>query len=160
MEIGVPKETKDQEYRVGLSPSSVRALTERGHGVFVETDAGTGAGFSNEDYVQAGASLVATAVAWSQPLIVKVKEPLQPEYDYLQKGQLLFTYLHLAADRRLTEQLLESGVTAIAYETVQSSSHTLPLLVLLDEFARLGRATTLAAAFSYVAGWNSWSHTR
>ena len=128
MEIGVPKETKDQEYRVGLSPSSVRALTERGHGVFVETDAGTGAGFSNEDYVQAGASLVATAVAWSQPLIVKVKEPLQPEYDYLQKGQLLFTYLHLAADRRLTEQLLESGVTAIAYETVELPDKRLPLL--------------------------------
>jgi len=128
MEIGVPKETKDQEYRVGLSPSSVRSLTEREHRLFVEIDAGTGAGFSNEDYVQAGANLVAAAVAWNQPLVVKVKEPLPSEYDSLQKGQLLFTYLHLAADRRLTEQLLECGVTAIAYETVELPDKRLPLL--------------------------------
>ncbi|PZV12184.1 MAG: alanine dehydrogenase [Leptolyngbya sp.] len=128
MELGVPKETKDQEYRVGLSPSSVRALTERGHKVFVETDAGTGAGFSNEDYVQAGASLALATAVWSQPLVVKVKEPLPSEYDYLQKGQLLFTYLHLAADRRLTEQLLECGATAIAYETVELPDKRLPLL--------------------------------
>ncbi len=129
MEIGVPKETKDQEYRVGLSPSSARALTERGHHVFVETNAGTGAGFSDQDYRQAGASLVPTAeAAWSQPLVVKVKEPLPSEYGYLQKGQLLFTYLHLAADRQLTEQLLECGVTAIAYETVELPDKRLPLL--------------------------------
>ncbi len=128
MEIGVPKETKDQEYRVGLSPSSVRSLTERGHRVFIETNAGTGAGFSDHDYGQAGASLVTAAVAWSQPLIVKVKEPLPLEYDYLQKGQLLFTYLHLAADRRLTEQLLDCDVTAIAYETVELPDKRLPLL--------------------------------
>ncbi|MCY7394491.1 MAG: alanine dehydrogenase, partial [Leptolyngbyaceae cyanobacterium CAN_BIN12] len=129
MEIGVPKETKDQEYRVGLSPSSVRSLTERGHRVFVEIDAGIGAGFSNEDYTHAGASLAATAAeAWSQPLVVKVKEPLPSEYDSLQKGQLLFTYLHLAADRRLTERLLDCGVTAIAYETVELPDKRLPLL--------------------------------
>jgi len=129
MEIGVPKETKDQEYRVGLSPSSVRSLTERGHRVFVEIDAGIGAGFSNEDYTHAGASLAATAAeAWSQPLVVKVKEPLPSEYNSLQKGQLLFTYLHLAADRRLTERLLDCGVTAIAYETVELPDKRLPLL--------------------------------
>jgi alanine dehydrogenase len=129
MEIGVPKEVKDQEYRVGLSPGSVRALTEQGHRVFVETQAGIGAGFSDRDYEQAGASLVATAAAaWNQPLVVKVKEPLSSEYPFLQKGQLLFTYLHLAADRRLTEALLESGSTAIAYETVELPDKRLPLL--------------------------------
>ncbi|MDX2232399.1 MAG: alanine dehydrogenase [Leptolyngbyaceae cyanobacterium bins.349] len=129
MQIGVPKETKDQEFRVGLSPGSVRALTDQGHEVFVETNAGTGAGFSDADYVQAGATIAATAQeTWNQDLIVKVKEPLPPEYEYLHKGQLLFTYLHLAADRRLTEQLLDCGVTAIAYETVELPDRRLPLL--------------------------------
>jgi alanine dehydrogenase len=119
MEIGVPKETKDQEFRVGLSPSSVRALTEQGHAVFVETNAGVGAGFSDEDYLQAGGKVIADAKsAWNRDLVVKVKEPLETEYEFLQKGQLLFTYLHLAADRRLTEHLLHSGAIAIAYETV------------------------------------------
>lgn len=129
MEVGVPKETKDQEYRVGLSPSSVRSLTEQGHAVVVETGAGTGAGFTDDDYRQAGAQIVARPNdAWSRELVVKVKEPLAHEYDYLQKGQLLFTYLHLAADRRLTEQLLDAGTTAIAYETVELPDKRLPLL--------------------------------
>ncbi|NJP08473.1 MAG: alanine dehydrogenase [Leptolyngbyaceae cyanobacterium RU_5_1] len=129
MEIGVPKETKDQEFRVGLSPGSVRSLTEHGHSVVVETAAGSGAGFSDSDYVQAGATIVSRAKdAWNRDLVVKVKEPLVPEYDYLQKGQKLFTYLHLAADRRLTEHLLDSGVTAIAYETVELPDKRLPLL--------------------------------
>jgi len=129
MQIGVPKETKDQEFRVGLSPGSVRALTEQGHQVSVETGAGAGAGFTDADYEQAGATIAPDAkTAWSQDLVIKVKEPLAPEYDFLQKGQLLFTYLHLAADRRLTEQLLSSGVTAIAYETVELPDRRLPLL--------------------------------
>ncbi|EGJ34341.1 MULTISPECIES: alanine dehydrogenase [Moorena] len=129
MEIGVPKETKDQEFRVGLTPSSVRVLQEAGHTVFVETNAGTGAGFTDEDYQRQGAKIVLEAAeAWNRELVVKVKEPLEPEYPLLQKGQLLFTYLHLAADRPLTEKLLQSGVIAIAYETVELPDHTLPLL--------------------------------
>lgn len=129
MEIGVPRETKDQEWRVGLSPSSVRLLDEKGHTVFVETGAGVGAGFTDEDYQQAGAKIVpSAAIVWNRELIVKVKEPLPPEYQYLQQQQLLFTYLHLAADRRLTEQLLNCGISAIAYETVELSDGRLPLL--------------------------------
>jgi alanine dehydrogenase len=129
MEIGVPKETKDQEFRVGLSPSSVRVLCEAGHAVFVEKDAGIGAGFTNEDYEHAGATIVLEAAkAWSRELVVKVKEPLKPEYQFLQKGQLLFTYLHLAADRALTEHLIDCGVSAIAYETVELPDRRLPLL--------------------------------
>lgn len=129
MEIGVPKETKDQEFRVGLSPSSVRVLCEAGHAVFVETTAGVGAGFTDEDYEHAGASIVSKAdEAWNRELVVKVKEPLKPEYQFLQKGQLLFTYLHLAADRALTEHLIDCGVSAIAYETVELFDGKLPLL--------------------------------
>lgn len=130
MEIGVPKETKDQEFRVGLSPSSVRVLTEKGHTINVETQAGIGAGFSDADYQQAGAQIISSAAdAWNKELVIKVKEPIASEYQFLQKGQLLFTYLHLAANRTLTEHLIDSGVTAIAYETVeQQSSNKLPLL--------------------------------
>jgi alanine dehydrogenase len=130
MEIGVPKETKDQEFRVGLSPSSVRVLSENSHAIFVETEAGTGAGLTDDDYRQAGAQIVFSAEqAWNRDLVVKVKEPLLPEYKFMQKGQLLFTYLHLAADRGLTEHLIDCGVTAIAYETVeQPGSNKLPLL--------------------------------
>ncbi len=129
MEIGVPKEIKDQEFRVGLSPSSVRVLSERGHSVFVETGAGTGAGFTDEDYIQTGAKIVSTqASAWNRELIVKVKEPLEPEYKFLQLGQVLFTYLHLAASRPLTEYLINCGVSAIAYETVETPDGKLPLL--------------------------------
>lgn len=130
MEIGVPRETKDQEFRVGLSPSSVRVLSENGHAVFVQTEAGAGAGFTDVDYQQAGAQIVPSPEeVWNRGLVVKVKEPLQPEYRFMQKGQLLFTYLHLAADRSLTEHLIDCGVTAIAYETVeQSGNNKLPLL--------------------------------
>ncbi|WP_254563521.1 alanine dehydrogenase [Oscillatoria sp. HE19RPO] len=129
MEIGVPKETKDREYRVGLSPSSVRVLTEHGHSVFIETHAGVGSGFSDQEYVHSGGKIVPTAKdAWSREFVVKVKEPLPGEYGYLHKEQLLFTYLHLAADRQLTETLMESGVCAIAYETVELPDKRLPLL--------------------------------
>lgn len=129
MEIGVPKETKDQEFRVGLSPNSVRGLSDSGHTVFVQTGAGIGAGFTDDDYRQAGAKIVPDAqTAWNREMVVKVKEPLAPEYSFMQKGQLLFTYLHLAADRPLTEYLIQSGVTAIAYETVELANRSLPLL--------------------------------
>jgi alanine dehydrogenase len=128
MEIGVPQETKDREFRVGLTPNSVRALSQN-HTVFVETRAGMGSGFTDEEYQKAGAKIVNHAVeAWNKELVVKVKEPLPSEYQYLNPQQLLFTYLHLAADRNLTKALMESGTTAIAYETVELSSGMLPLL--------------------------------
>lgn len=120
MEVGVPKEIKDQEFRVGLSPASVQALCQQGHQVFVETHAGLGAGFPDAEYETAGAKIVVEAShAWQRELVVKVKEPLPAEYDLLQAGQILFTYLHLAADRTLTERLMASDVSAIAYETVE-----------------------------------------
>jgi alanine dehydrogenase len=129
MQIGVPREVKDQEFRVGLSPSSVRSLVESGHSVVVETGAGEGAGYRDADYQQVGAKVVSTArAAWDQDLIVKVKEPLSEEYGYLQSDQIVFTYLHLAANRSLTEQLVSMGVTAIAYETVELPDGRLPLL--------------------------------
>ena len=128
MEIGVPKETKDREFRVGLTPNSVRSLAKN-HTVFLETNAGMGSGFTDEEYQQAGAKIVTDAAeAWNKELVVKVKEPLKKEYQYLQPQQLLFTYLHLAADRFLTEALIQSGTTAIAYETVELSNGVLPLL--------------------------------
>jgi alanine dehydrogenase len=136
MEIGVPKETKDQEFRVGLSPDSVEVLCQNGHQVFVETAAGIGAGFADADYIQAGAEIVTEApAAWNRDLVIKVKEPLASEYPLIQKGQLLFTYLHLAANRALTEHLIESGVTAIAYETVELSNRSLPLLTPMSVIA-------------------------
>lgn len=129
MEIGIPKEIKDQEFRVGLNPDSVRVCTERGHQVFIETGAGEGSGFSDRDYTRAGATIVNSATdAWSRELVVKVKEPLPAEYEFIQKNQLLFTYLHLAANRQLTENLIQSGVQAIAYETVELPDGRLPLL--------------------------------
>jgi alanine dehydrogenase len=130
MEIGVPRETKDQEFRVGLSPSSVRVLRENGHTIFVQTEAGNGAGFTDDEYVNAGAEIVPTPeAAWNRELVIKVKEPLTTEYKFLQKEQLLFTYLHLAADRKLTEHLIDCGTSAIAYETVeQPGANKLPLL--------------------------------
>ncbi len=136
MEIGVPKETKDQEFRVGLTPNSVRVLSENNHVVFVETNAGVGSGFSDRDYQQAGAKIVATATeAWNRELVVKVKEPLASEYKFINKEQILFTYLHLAADRPLTECLIESGVSAIAYETVELDDGRLPLLTPMSVIA-------------------------
>jgi alanine dehydrogenase len=122
--IGVPKEIKDQEFRVGLTPSSVRLLCLQGHQVMVEAAAGLGSGFADADYTQDGAQIVPdAATAWHQDLIIKVKEPLAAEYNFLRSDQILFTYLHLAANRDLTERLIESGVTAIAYECVESSTN-------------------------------------
>ncbi|BAQ65646.1 alanine dehydrogenase [Geminocystis sp. NIES-3709] len=128
MKIGVPKEIKDREFRVGLTPASTKVLIEQNHQVFIEDNGGLGSGFTNEDYEKVGANIVDAQTAWNQELIIKVKEPLSSEYQYIYSGQILFTYLHLAADRTLTEFLLKSGVTGIAYETVQLSDGRLPLL--------------------------------
>jgi alanine dehydrogenase len=135
MEIGVPKETKDQEFRVGLMPSTVRMLVEKGHSVAVETSAGVGSGFSDADYQQVGATIVSAAAAWNRQMVVKVKEPLKGEYQYLQRAQLLFTYLHLAANRPLTEQLIRTEVQAIAYESVETADRHLPLLAPMSVIA-------------------------
>ncbi|MEO0648182.1 MAG: alanine dehydrogenase [Cyanobacteria bacterium J06650_10] len=135
MDIGVPKEIKDQEFRVGLSPASVKELCDRKHTVVVETQAGLGAGFSDEDYAQAGAKIASNAGgAWQQEMVVKVKEPLPAEYALMKSDQLLFTYLHLAAGRELTEKLMASGVSAIAYESVEKNG-TLPLLMPMSVIA-------------------------
>jgi alanine dehydrogenase len=137
MLIGIPKEVKDNEYRVGLVPSTVRELTTKGHQVLVETGAGVGAGLTDDDYKAAGASIAAGAddVFARAEMIVKVKEPLPQERKRLRRGQILFTYLHLAPDRAQTEDLIGSGVTAIAYETVTSPQGSLPLLMPMSEVA-------------------------
>jgi alanine dehydrogenase len=133
--VGVPKEIKDNEYRVGLVPSTVRELTAKGHAVLVERNAGLGAGLPDADYAAAGAEIVADAVFERAELIVKVKEPLPAERKKLRPGQILFTYLHLAPDRQQTEDLMAAGVSAIAYETVTSPQGTLPLLTPMSEVA-------------------------
>lgn len=137
MRIGVPREIKDHEERVGLVPSSVAELVHHGHEVLVQQGAGSGAGLGDDQYVAAGARIVATAeeVFAAGEMIVKVKEPLPPERARLRRGQVLFTYLHLAPDRQQTLDLLASGVTAIAYETVTSPAGTLPLLTPMSEIA-------------------------
>lgn len=137
MRVGVPREIKDHEDRVGLVPSSVAELVHHGHEVLVERGAGLGAGLSDDQYIAAGARIVESAeeVFAQGEMIVKVKEPLAVERKRLRRGQVLFTYLHLAPDRAQTEDLLKSGVTAIAYETVTSPTGTLPLLTPMSEVA-------------------------
>ena len=137
MLIGVPKEIKDSEYRVGLVPSTVRELTRNGHHVIIERSAGLGAGIADDDYRAVGAEIVSDAdqVFGRGELIVKVKEPLPVERNKLRQGQVLFTYLHLAADPEQTTELMASGVIAIAYETVTSPQGTLPLLMPMSEVA-------------------------
>jgi alanine dehydrogenase len=147
MLIGLPSEIKDGENRVGMTPGAVKALVARGHRVLVEQNAGMGSFLTDDEYAEAGAEIVPTAAdAWSAELVVKVKEPIAPEYQFLRKDLILFTYLHLAADRPLTDALLKSGVTAIAYETVQTPDRKLPLLMPMSEVA--GRmATQVGAAY-------------
>jgi len=137
MRVGVPKEIKDHEFRVGLVPQTVAELTARGHDVLIETQAGLGAGLSDDDYRAAGATIVPEAadVFARSDLIVKVKEPLPPERAMLRRGQILFTYLHLAPDSGLTASLMTSGVTAIAYETVTDAHGGLPLLAPMSQVA-------------------------
>lgn len=136
MKIGVPKEIKNNENRVAMTPASVVTLLSAGHEVVVETNAGAGSGFTDEDYIAAGATIVATGKeAWASDMVLKVKEPAESEYDYFYEGLILFTYLHLAAEPKLTEKLLEKKVVAIAYETVQLPNRTLPLLTPMSEVA-------------------------
>jgi alanine dehydrogenase len=137
MLVGVPKEIKDNEYRVGLVPSTVRELADKGHQVLIEAGAGSGAGLADGDYKAAGAEIVADAdaVYGRAELIVKVKEPLAAERRKLRHGQVLFAYLHLAPDPEQTADLIKAGVTAIAYETVTGRDGTLPLLTPMSEVA-------------------------
>ena len=137
MIVGVPKEIKDNEARVGITPAGVKALTEAGHKVLVETQAGLLSGFSDDEYQNFGAEIVGDAgYAWGKAdLVVKVKEPIEPEYVYFREGLVLFTYLHLAPLPILTNKLLESKMIGIAYETVRDRQGTLPLLTPMSEVA-------------------------
>ena len=146
MVVGVPKEIKDMEGRVSMQPDGVAELLHHGHEAVVESGAGLGAGFTDEEYEEAGARLVGSPdeVFEAAELIVKVKEPIPEEYDRFREGQSLFTYLHLAADRGLTEFLMERNIASIAYETVESPDGSLPLLTPMSEVA--GRMSVQAAA--------------
>ena len=135
MIVGVPREIKSWENRVAMTPGGVEALTRRGHTVLVERGAGLGSGLTDEEYSAAGATLTDAAGAWGAQLVIKVKEPLPEEYGYLREDLLLFTYLHLAAARGLTEAMLSSKVTGVAYETVQLPDGSLPLLSPMSEVA-------------------------
>lgn len=145
MRIGIPKETKTHEYRVAAPPAGVQALVSAGHEVLVEQGAGVGSGFADEAFLAVGAIVVDTAdEAWAAPMVLKVKEPTPAEYGFLRDGLVLFTFLHLAADRPLTDALLASGTTAVAYETVQLDGGGLPLLTPMSEVA--GRMATQVGA--------------
>jgi alanine dehydrogenase len=136
MIIGVPKEIKTREYRVGMTPAGVRQLLKRGHAVNVEKGAGEGSGIKDEQYVQAGATIVPTAKdAWAADMVVKVKEPQRSEYVQFRSGLILYTYLHLAAEPVLTRALVDAGVTSIAYETIELEDRSLPLLRPMSEVA-------------------------
>ncbi|HET7659190.1 MAG TPA: alanine dehydrogenase [Oryzihumus sp.] len=137
MKIGIPREVKNHEYRVAITPSGVHELVQHGHDVYIETDAGVGSSILNEDYVAAGATILDTAddVWGTGDLILKVKEPIASEYHRMREGQTLFTYLHLAADKPLTEELAKRKVTGIAYETVELPDRSLPLLAPMSEVA-------------------------
>jgi len=137
MKIGLPKEIKDNEYRVGLTPAGVNALVNAGHDVFVQKSAGEGSGFTDDQYVKAGGKIVETADdAWGEgDMVVKVKEPIAPEYPRMRENQLLFTYLHLAPELELTKQMMERKVTGVAYETITDQHGKLPLLTPMSEVA-------------------------
>jgi alanine dehydrogenase len=145
MRIGVAKEIKPQEYRVALTPAGARELVQRGHDVVVETSAGVGSAFPDEAYERAGASIASVDDVWNAAdLLLKVKEPIASEYPRLREGLTLFTYLHIAADEPLTRVLVDSGITAIAYETVETDRGALPLLAPMSEIA--GRLAAQAGA--------------
>ncbi|MHC1725105.1 MAG: alanine dehydrogenase [Syntrophobacteraceae bacterium] len=147
MRIGCPKEIKSQEYRVGLIPAAVKAYIDNGHQVCIEKGAGFGSAIPDEQYASAGAQICATAEeVWNRSdMIVKVKEPLPAEYDFMRPGQLIYTYFHFAADEKLTRVCLEKQITALAYETVQKPDGSLPLLKPMSEVA--GRMAPLMGAF-------------
>jgi len=137
MKIGIPKEIKNNENRVGATPAGVKELVAHGHTLFVQHTAGEGSGFSDNEYAAAGATILPTIedVYATADMIIKVKEPIAPEYKLIRKGQLLFTYFHFASDRALTEAMVESGATCIAYETVTDRDNRLPLLIPMSEVA-------------------------
>ena len=146
MKIGVAKEIKSDEYRVALTPAGARELGQRGHDVIVETGAGGGSSFTDAAYEAAGARIASVEDVWAEAdLLLKVKEPIEPEYGRLREGLVLFTYLHIAADEPLTRALIDSGITAVAYETVETDSGALPLLAPMSEIA--GRLAAQAGAY-------------
>ncbi len=147
MKIGIPREIKNHEYRVAITPAGVHELVSRGHEVIIETEAGAGSSFTDTDYKAAGAQILTDAAeVWeTAELLLKVKEPIAEEYSRLRKGQVLFTYLHLAASKACTDALLDSGTTAIAYETVTAADGSLPLLAPMSEVA--GRLAPQAGAY-------------
>jgi alanine dehydrogenase len=152
VKVGIPREVKNNEYRVAITPSGVHELSRSGHDVYVETDAGVGSSITNQDYVAAGAKILDSADdVWATgDLILKVKEPIASEYPKMREGQTLFTYLHLAADKALTEELVKAKVTGIAYETVELADRSLPLLAPMSEVAgrlapQVGAHTLMAA---------------
>jgi len=153
MNIGVPKEIKNNEFRVAITPSGVREFIKHGHSVFIESNAGAGSAISDEDYRKVGANILPSAdEVWQKAdLVLKVKEPIAAEYSRMRKGQVLFTYLHLAASRECTEALMKSGITAIAYETVEVNG-TLPLLAPMSEVAGRMAPQVGAAALQKSAG--------
>ncbi len=146
MKVAVPAEIKNNEFRVAITPSGVHELVSHGHEVFIQSKAGLGSSITDDDYKEAGATILADAAStWAAgEMILKVKEPIASEYQYLRPGLLLFTYLHLAADLELTKELVAKQVTAIAYETVQTSNRQLPLLAPMSEVA--GRLSVLVGA--------------
>jgi alanine dehydrogenase len=148
VKIAVPREIKNHEYRVALTPAGAHELTAHGHDVFVEAGAGLGSAITDEEYLAAGAKILATAEeVWAEgEMVLKVKEPIAEEYQHLRKDQVLFTYLHLAADEALTKALLDAGTTAIAYETVQTANRALPLLAPMSEVA--GRLAPQVGAYA------------
>ncbi|MEI8056991.1 MAG: alanine dehydrogenase [Actinomycetes bacterium] len=148
MKVGIPREVKNHEYRVAITPAGVNELVRNGHDVVIEHDAGVGSSISDDEYVSAGATILATAdEVWAAgEMILKVKEPVAQEYHRMRKGQTLFTYLHLAASRECTDALLSAGVTSIAYETVEMPDRSLPLLAPMSEVA--GRLAPQVGAHS------------
>ena len=147
MKVGVPKEIKNNECRVGMTPAGVAELVKHGHTVFVQNTAGTGSGFADEMYAEAGAVILPDmeSVYREAEMIVKVKEPIEPEYSLVREGQVVFTYFHFACERELTEAMMRSKAVCIAYETVQLADGTLPLLVPMSEVA--GRMATINGAY-------------
>lgn len=147
MRVGIPREIKNHEYRVAITPAGVHELVDRGHEVLIETGAGVGSSFADTDFKAAGAQIVSDAdQVWENAdLVVKVKEPIAEEYSRLRRDQVLFTYLHLAASKECTDALLASGTTAIAYETVTAPDGSLPLLAPMSEVA--GRLAPQVGAY-------------
>ena len=146
MKIGVAKEIKQDEYRVAVTPAGALELVQRGHDVAVETGAGSGSAFPDEAYAAIGARIVSVDEVWAESeLLLKVKEPVASEYARLREGLVLFTYLHIAADEPLTRALVDSGIAAVAYETVETDARALPLLAPMSEIA--GRLAAQAGAY-------------